>query len=216
MAQNWLLFSSEKRGWLWSVLFSKVAVLGWAEEVVGVCVRLPHLVDVYRRKSEPHLYELMFGSITMFGWNAREKVKFESVPSEDSETLLLASERSSVDAHRVAAAHNGISWLAAGMLVAITAILSALLGAWVTQRSRLDADAFSIRYTSQYCTSMQDCSMSTDSLIECSSDNRGSSDPVQSGAIQWLIDEVQCLQAGFRRRGRCSVEVAWCGLHVIR
>jgi hypothetical protein len=102
--------------------------------------------------------KLIFESIKMFGWNPGEKPKLERVPSEDSQTLLSASERSSVDAHRVTGAHNGISWLAAGTLVTVTAILSALLGAWAAQRGRLDADAFSIRHTSQYCTYSQYCS----------------------------------------------------------
>ena len=87
----------------------------------------------------------------MFGWKTKEDVYFERLPSEDSEKLLSDSQRSSVDAHPPQAAHSGVSWLVAAVMVTVTAVVSGLVGAWAAQQGRLDADAFSIRHTSQHC-----------------------------------------------------------------
>jgi hypothetical protein len=87
----------------------------------------------------------------MFGWKIEKDVKFQRVPSEDSEILDSDPERSSTDARPARAAHNGVSWLGATIMVTITAVVSGSVGAWAAQQVRLDADAFSIRHTAQFC-----------------------------------------------------------------
>lgn len=109
----------------------------------------PPVTSDLLRASHPSRFR--FWLIAMFGWKTKGDVYFERVPSEDSEKLLSGTQRSSVDSHPPQAAHNGVSWLAAAVMVTVTAVVSGLVGAWAAQQGRLDADAFSIRHTSQHC-----------------------------------------------------------------
>lgn len=91
----------------------------------------------------------------MFIWRTigrtGKETGFERVPEEDPETLHAAIQHSPVNARRPRIAHNGIPWLTVALIVTVTAVVSATLGAWAAQQSRIDADAFSIRHTSHDC-----------------------------------------------------------------
>lgn len=94
------------------------------------------------------LFTVMFGSLL------EKRSGFERVSgSDDQDELLNASERSSLESQSRTQTARGLSWVAAGIAIVCTAILSAVLGALAVQYGRLDADAFSIRHTSQYCKS---------------------------------------------------------------
>lgn len=89
----------------------------------------------------------------MFGVRTEKQLEFERKDgSEDCEQLLPASERSSIDSQLSRPASRGPSWLAAAITIVWTAIISAAFGAWVAQMGRIDADAFSVRHISQYCS----------------------------------------------------------------
>lgn len=89
----------------------------------------------------------------MFGVRTEKQSKFEQVPEpEDCERLLADSERSSIDSSPSKPVSQGPSWLVTAVTVFLTAVLSAVFGAYTSQLVRLDADAFSIRHISQYCT----------------------------------------------------------------
>ncbi|PSN61033.1 hypothetical protein BS50DRAFT_563171 [Corynespora cassiicola Philippines] len=100
--------------------------------------------------------------VTMFNWG-REKDLEHTSNSEDCEGLLSASERSSIDT-QLRPVSREHSWLTTTIIVGFTAIISALSGAWIVQTSRLDADSFSIRHTSQYSPIIDDVAI-TYSLV---------------------------------------------------
>jgi hypothetical protein len=88
----------------------------------------------------------------MFGAQSeRHSGSDSSLGYDDQERLLVEDERSSIESHSPKIASRGPSWIVACAAIVCTAVLSALLGAWAAQHSRLDADDFSIRHTSQYC-----------------------------------------------------------------
>jgi hypothetical protein len=88
----------------------------------------------------------------MFGLRSKKQHNFERVSGEeDHEHLLADGERSPLGSQPSGRNARGPSWLAAVIIVVCTAVLSAALGAFVTQYERLDADGFSIRHSSQYC-----------------------------------------------------------------
>jgi hypothetical protein len=90
----------------------------------------------------------------MFGLRSEKQHNFERVRgSEDNEHLLAHGERSPLDEQPTRLNARGPSWLATIVIMICTAVLSAGFGVFVTQYERLDADGFSIRYSSQYCTS---------------------------------------------------------------
>jgi hypothetical protein len=86
----------------------------------------------------------------MFGWNEKQ-TRFAPVPSEDSEEFLTDAERPLHDAHSPRRTQSGLSWSAAAILIFLTSLISAGFGAWAARRGQLDADAFSIRHSSQHC-----------------------------------------------------------------
>jgi hypothetical protein len=86
----------------------------------------------------------------MFGFREEKR---GAERSEDQEELLNDSERSSLDTRPRSQSTRGPSWLTITIAIVCTAILSASCGALAVQSGRLDADAFSIRHTSQYCMS---------------------------------------------------------------
>jgi hypothetical protein len=165
------------------------------------------------RVGASHSSSFRFWLIRMLFWKTNKDVKFERVPSEDSEKLLPDMEGSSGVARPPLAVRNGVSWLVAAVMVTVTAVVSGLMGAWAAQQSHLDADAFSIRHTSQHCK-YHALQVPRRALIKSSSNRRGCSYPLQRRAIQRLANEVQCLQAGFWGRGGRSLEVARRRLYV--
>src|SRR5690242_419086 len=86
----------------------------------------------------------------MFG-RTQKRESYSPVKSEDSEGLLAQSETSSVDGLPTKIPNRRQSWVATSIVLLCTAVLSALFGAWAA-RHGLDADVFSIRHISEYCT----------------------------------------------------------------
>lgn len=75
----------------------------------------------------------------------KRKSAVESLDPEDELTeYLLASEVQ-------LSARSGPSWRVFVLSLALTSLVSALLATGIGDVARLDADAFSIRHTSQYC-----------------------------------------------------------------
>ena len=133
MNSQWMLATWRSWGTLQvPTLFAHSAALWFPSYLVPILWRLIHI-----------------SLVTMFNWR-REKDLEHTSNSEDCEGLLSASERSSIDT-QLRPVSRGPSWLTTAIVVGFTAIISALSGAWIVQTSRLDADSFSIRHTSQYC-----------------------------------------------------------------
>jgi len=94
----------------------------------------------------------MFG-LDMFRSEKRTGFERVSGSDDDQEELLSQSERSSLEAQSRRPIPQVPSWIAASIAVVCTAILFAVLGVLAIHYVRRDADAFSIRHTSQYCVS---------------------------------------------------------------
>jgi hypothetical protein len=89
----------------------------------------------------------------MFGIETKKHVEsYSPVKMEDCEGLLSSSETLSLDGHSTKILSHRCSWISTGMMLLCTAVLSALFGAWAG-RNGLNADDFSIRHISEYCTS---------------------------------------------------------------
>jgi len=118
--------------------------------------------------------------------------------NEDCERLLPDHEEASLDLRPLRQTSRHWSWLAIATAFLGTAILSACLGAWIAQRERLDADAFCIRHTSQYCTvdgaAYEECLANTSQLrssrmSELPTTRSSSTDPCwYQTRIDWMLD----------------------------
>lgn len=87
----------------------------------------------------------------MFNWQPETLVKFTRVPgSDDSEELLGESERSFVDSTRSAPSQTS-SWIVKFIVLTVTVVTSAVIGAWVDRVLLIDPDRYSVRHISQFC-----------------------------------------------------------------
>lgn len=88
----------------------------------------------------------------MFGIKAQKRTEsYSPVKTEEGESFLNHSETSSLDGHPTKIPSRRQSWIATAIVIFCTAVLSALFGAWAG-RQGLNADDFSIRHISEYCT----------------------------------------------------------------
>lgn len=87
----------------------------------------------------------------MFAFISEKKSGFARVPQAEDCEQLLNYDQASNDLRPTDIISCSPSWEATTIIVLFTAIMSAGLGALAAQYNRLDANAFSIRYTSQYC-----------------------------------------------------------------
>ena len=88
----------------------------------------------------------------MFNWQSEKIVEFTRVPgSDDSEELLDESERPYVDSTRGAPSRTS-SWIVTIIILTVTAVTSAVMGAWADRMLLINPDRYSVQHISQFCT----------------------------------------------------------------
>jgi hypothetical protein len=88
----------------------------------------------------------------MFSFGSKQQCDFEKIQDLEGHEHLLADDKNSASAPRLAiSVARGPSWFATVVAVICAAILSGLLGALVAHNKLSNADAFCVRHTSQYC-----------------------------------------------------------------
>jgi hypothetical protein len=90
-------------------------------------------------------------TLKMFPFTSEKRFEFERVPQAEDCEQLLDHDQVSNDSRPAVITSCGPSWRATAIIVFSTAILSAALGALISRHIHLNADAFSILHTSQYC-----------------------------------------------------------------
>ena len=91
-------------------------------------------------------------TLAMFNWQSEKIVEFTRVPgSDDSEELLDESERPYVDSTRGAPSRTS-SWIVTIIILTVTAVTSAVMGAWADRMLLINPDRYSVQHISQFCT----------------------------------------------------------------
>ncbi|KAL5459158.1 hypothetical protein PMIN07_005853, partial [Paraphaeosphaeria minitans] len=83
-------------------------------------------------------------------WDFILKRKFKFVPLNDKDADDDMDRENLLPSGAQPRIRRGLSWHLFVLCIVSTACLSVILGAWIGNATRWDADAFSIRHTSQY------------------------------------------------------------------
>ena len=98
-----------------------------------------------------HSSSFIIEALAMFNWQSEKIVKFTKVPgSDDFEELLGDSERLCVDSPRRAPSRT-LSWIITIIILTVTAVTSAGIGAWADRMLFIDPDRYSVQHISQFC-----------------------------------------------------------------
>ncbi|KAL5461778.1 hypothetical protein PMIN06_002067, partial [Paraphaeosphaeria minitans] len=89
-------------------------------------------------------------------WDFILKRKFKFVPLNDKDADDDMDRENLLPSGAQPRIRRGLSWHLFVLCIVSTACLSVILGAWIGNATRWDADAFSIRHTSQYSPIIED------------------------------------------------------------
>lgn len=101
--------------------------------------------------SSIHFSRFIIETFTMFNWQSEKIVAFTRVPgSDESEELLGESERPYVDSTRGPPSRTSL-WIIVIIILTVTAITSAVIGAWADRMLLIDPNRYSVQHISQFC-----------------------------------------------------------------